>query len=355
MKKCSIVLAVVAALSMTACDRDNGGSTGGAGEGGSAAGDGVYYVLNAGDWKSSNSSLTRYDSVTGEEVQFFFEQQNGRGMGNTANDIIVYGSKMYIAVAGESTVEITDLGARSVKQIDCGAQPRYLAAAGGKVYVSYYDGYVARIDTVTLEVDAKVKVGRNPEQLAVAGDRLYVANSGGMDYNTAVGYDNTLSVIDLGSFEELEKLEVVLNPVSVVACGEYVFVASYGNYADVPSTLQCVDTRTGSVQVVKECSNMTEFCYDGGVLYGYFSQYDENWNAVTTYLSYDVATGDVVSPWINESVLPVPYKLSTAGGFLCVTESDYLNDGDVYMYDRQGMLVAKVPSGLNPVKVVKAE
>ena len=191
--------------------------------------DSVCYVLNAGDWKSNNSSLTRYDLATGKTVQNFFEQQNGRCLGNTANDMLVHGAKMYIAVSGESTIEITTLDAKSIKQIECAGQPRYLAASGDKVYVTYYDGRVARIDTVSLEVDAMVAVGRNPEQLAVHNGNLYVANSGGLDYNTAVGYDKTVSVVDLATFTETEKIEVVCNPAVVVPCNIGVFVASYGN------------------------------------------------------------------------------------------------------------------------------
>ena len=314
----------------------------------------VCYVLNSGDWKSNNSSLTRYDLETGAAVQGYFEQQNGRCLGNTANDIIVHGSKMYIAVAGESTIEITTLDAKSLKQIKCTGQPRYLAAAGSKVYVTYYDGNVARIDTATLEVDAMVAVGRNPEQLAVRGGRLYVANSGGMDYNTAVGYDKTVSVVDLTAFAEITKVEVACNPAVVVAAGDEVYVASYGNYADVPSTLQRISA-DGAVSVVYECSNMTEFCYHSGRLYGFFSAYDENWNATVSYLSYGVDDGIVDSPWIKEIFLPSPYKVCAAGEYVCVTSSDYINDGDVYLYDTDGMLVHTVPSGLNPVKAVVVE
>ena len=322
-------------------------------QGGDSAGK-FYYVLNSGDWKSNNSSLTKYDGVTGKTEQFFFEQQNGRGLGNTANDIIVYGSKMYIAVAGEGTIEVATLDAKSLKQIECGAQPRYLAAYGGKVYATYYDGHVARIDTTSLVVDAKVKVGRNPEQLAVVGDKLYVANSGGMDYNTAVGYDRTVSVVDLSTFAEQGKIEVVLNPSVVVATENGVYVASYGNYYDVPSTLQYIDV-DGSASVVEKCSNMTEICYNSGKLYGFFSQYDENWNATITYMSYDSADETVDSPWIKEVELPVPYKVCSAGEYVCVTSSDYINDGDVYVYDTDGMLAGKLSAGLNPVKVVKVK
>ena len=87
-----------------------------------------------------------------------------------------------------------------------------MVSEGGKVYISYYNGYVARLDTASLEVEAKVKVGRNPEQLAVSSNKLFVSNSGGMDYSTEVGYDKTVSVVDLSTFTEIKKLDVVLNP-----------------------------------------------------------------------------------------------------------------------------------------------
>lgn len=344
--KCLSLLAVAALFA--ACDNNSDAPEApSSGEPGGT----VCYVLNSGDWKSSNSSLTKCDLATGATVQNYFELQNGRGLGNTANDIIVYGSKMYIAVAGESTIEITSLDAKSLGQLKCSAQPRYLAAADGKVYATYYDGNVARIDTATLEVDAMVAVGRNPEQLAVYGGKLYVANSGGMDYNTALGYDNTVSVVDIATFAEVEKKEVVCNPAVVVSCEGGVYVASYGNYYDVPSTLQCISP-DGNVAIVEECSTMTELCYNAGRLYGFFSSYDANWNATVTYLSYDIADKSVDSPWIKETTLPAPYKVCAAGDYVCVTSSDYINDGDTCLYDADGVLVHAIPSGLNPVKAV---
>lgn len=314
----------------------------------------MCYVLNSGDVKSNNSSLTAFNRSTGETVQNYFKYQNkGRGLGNTANDMVAYGSKMYIAVAGESTIEVTSLDAKSIKQIKCDAksQPRYLTVHGGKVYVTLFDGYVARIDTASLRVEAKVKVGRNPEQLIAYKDKIYVANSGGMDFDTSLGYDNTVSVIDIASFEEIRKIEVVVNPASVIAADGGVFVASYGNYADVPSTLQFI-SEDGGVNVVGQCRNMTEICWSDGVLYGYFSQYDADWNATITYMSYNPSAKTVDSPWIKEDFLPTPYKVCAAGEYVCVTSSDYINDGDVYMYDRNGILHFKVASGLNPVKVI---
>lgn len=348
MKKCLKTISLVSffAIFALSCSDEDGAGTFAPPEGND-----IFYVLNAGDWKSNNSSLTRYDNSTGAVVHDCFRLQNGRMLGNTANDIIVYGSRMYITVAGESTIEVTDLEAKSVKQIKCEGEPRYLASAGGKVFVSYFNGYVACIDTVSLEVEKLVPVGRNPERIAVSSGKLFVANSGGMDYNTAVGYDKTVSVISLSSLEELYKVDVVLNPVNVVSDGVGVYVASYGNYADIPSTLQYIDA-DGNVSVVEECPNMTEIALNSRILYGYFSQYDENWNQTIVWQSYNTMTGEVESPWIKEVFPPSPYKISSAGEYITVTSSDYITDGDVYIYNKEGEFLGKVPAGLNPIKMV---
>ncbi len=339
-------------LFFVACSPDDAGTDSGQGGVSGLSGFKCCYVLNSGEWKnSSTSSLTKYNIESGLVEQGYFERQNGRKLGNLPNDMVVYGSKMYIAVSGESTIEITDLDAKSVKQINCEEQPRYFATHNGKVYVSLYnEGYVARIDTATLQVDAKVKVGRNPEQLTVLGNKLYVANSGGMDLY-GVGADNTVSVIDLVSFEEVEKVEVVLNPMSVVSVPDGVFVVSAGNYADVSGALQFIDATTGEVSVVEGC-NMTELCYNSGVLYGFLSQYDEMWNETITFYSYCLDSKAVVTPWINEKEKPVPYKVCGVGDFVAVTSSDHINDGDVYVYDADGMLVLKIAAGLEPVKMI---
>ena len=282
--------------------------------------------------------------------------QNGRGLGDTAQDIIVYGEKMYIAVYGESTIEVTDLRAKSIKQIRTEGQPRYMVADGGKVYVTYYNGYVARLDTASLEVEATVSVGRNPEQLAIANNKIYVANSGGMDASTSVGYDKTVSVIDIPSFTETKKLDVVLNPGRVQVDDQgYVYVVSIGNYGDIPNTLQRIDSRTDEVSVLEACPNATEMAYLDGVLYTYYSQYDAYWNTTITFTSYNTTTGATES-WIKDgTTIAQPYSISAAGINIYVAESDYTNNGDVYGFGTDGKLLITTEAGLNPMKVVLAQ
>ena len=314
------------------------------------------YVLNNGRYGSNNASLTLYDVEKGTATQGFFEKQNGRRLGDTGQDLIVYGSKMYIAMFGESTIEVTDLEAKSLKQIKTEGQPRYMAAHGGKVYVTYFNGYVARIDTSTLAVEAKTQVGRNPEQLAAANGKLYVANSGGLDFNTETGYDKTVSVVDIASFSETRKIQVVVNPCDVIYDkNSHIYVVSNGNYMDIPNVLQKINVNTGEVSTVTAI-NATYMATVGTKLYAIHSQYDSNWNQVISFYVYDMANNTRISEnFIGAAKVDFPYKISTdeESGEIYITSSDWINDGDVYIFDKANQFVGKFEAGLTPMKVVK--
>ena len=316
-----------------------------------------FYFLSSGKMGNNNSSLYMYDVKTKKMTPDYFAAQNGRGLGDTAQDMLVYGSKMYIAVYGESTIEVTDLEAKSIKQIKTEGAPRALTSKDGKVYVSYYNGYVARLDTASLQVDATAKVGRNPEQLAISGDKLYVANSGGMDYNTPAGYDKTVSVVDLASFKEEKKIDVVINPCNMTVDNQGdIYLVSMGNYGDVPNTLQRIDAKTGTASVITE-TNATELASDGDNLYMFYSQYDANWNQVISYIAYDAINEKVLRDnFITDgTTIDKVYKMGVVKDFVYFSTSDYVNDGDVYFYSKDGKLVDKFEAGLNPMRVVYAQ
>ena len=135
-----------------------------------------------------------------------------------------------------------------------------------------------------MEVEAKVKVGRNPEQLAVSSNKLFVSNSGGMDYSTEVGYDKTVSVVDLSTFTEIKKLDVVLNPTRIQADEQgNVYVVSMGNYADIPNTVQKINTETYEVTSLTNCPNATEMAYEDGKLFLFYAQWGMSSPAFLTF------------------------------------------------------------------------
>ena len=313
------------------------------------------YVLNSGNMGSNDASLTLYDVKEGVATTDIFEAQNGRRLGDTGQDLVVYGSKMYIAVSGESTVEVTDLEAKVIRSIRTEGQPRYFAVDGGKVYVTYYNGYVARIDTVSLTVEAKVQVGRNPEQLTVANRKLYVANSGGLDLYTETGPDKTVSVIDIATFTETKKIEVVINPCYIAADnGGHVYVASAGNYGDIPNTLQKIDATTDAVSVMTDI-NGTSLAMLDNTLYTLFLQYDDAWQPFADFFSYDTANGRLLSDqFVGRTNIAKAFSISSdsAAGQVYIGASDYQTDGDVYIFDSSNNLVGTFETGLNPMKAV---
>lgn len=313
------------------------------------------YLLNAGKWQGNNSTLDYYDPETKSLSTKVFATQNGRGLGDTANDMIIYGSKMYVAVNVSATIEVMDLAGNSLKTIspkdesNAPQQPRMLAAANGNVYVTLYDGHLACIDTTSMEIVKKVKVGPNPEGVCELNGKLYVANSGGL---SAV-QDSTLSVVNASTFEVEKNIVVTINP-KIVQKDESgnLFVLSLGNYGDIKNTLQRVNVSTGELEIV-ETNNQLCSSVSGNKIYLYSAK-QENW-VVTEYdfKVYDIEKKSMQSGFITDgTVVDNTYCLSVdpISGNLYIGTSDYVSTGDMYIFSPEGKLIDQLAlSGLNPM------
>jgi hypothetical protein len=105
------------------------------------------YILSEGLFNANNSSLTYYDFDTKDLIPDQFKTANNRGLGDTGNDIKVYGSKMYVIVNVSSTLEILNLKtAVSIKKIHLkdgtvGRQPRFIVFNKNKAFISHINGY----------------------------------------------------------------------------------------------------------------------------------------------------------------------------------------------------------------------
>jgi len=315
------------------------------------------YILCAGTYDGNNASLDRYDIASGTLTKDVFATVNGRALGSNANDAIVHDGRLYVAVNNSATVEICDLDGKSIKTINLADEngtpenPRCLAAEGDKVYVTLYDGYVARIDTRSMAIDGRVQVGPNPEGICVSGGKLYVANSGG--YQPVP--DKTLSVIDVKSFAVTGSIEVTINPSTVRAgAAGKVYVLSYGNFADIANTLQEIDTTTGTVKVIATDSQIIPVV-NGSDVY-FYSARQENWVVTeSSFKHYDSRTGETQTLALTAAdgtALANVYSLGVdpATDALYVGTSDYNTTGDVYVFDADGKFATSFPvSGINPI------
>ena len=168
-------------LLFASCDDLEDTDTPSGGDGGMPAETGTaeLYILSEGLFNLNNSSLALYSFKNNQLNTDYFRSINRRGLGDTANDMGIYGSKLYIVVNVSSQIEVVDLqSGKSVKQIPMlsengsSRQPRNIAFDGGKAYVCSFDGTVARIDTASLSIDALTRAGRNPDGICVQNGKL---------------------------------------------------------------------------------------------------------------------------------------------------------------------------------------
>lgn len=356
----SIIMLALCAFAVTSCsdeNEENGGneqptveiSTG-------------LYVINSGSMGNIDGTITTYDYTTKTAMQNAFKTANGVSLGDTPNDAVVYGSKLYIVVTGENTIEVVNKNTlKSIKQIktpelmgeDKGKQPRHILAYGGNVYVSTYDGYVAAIDTASYGLVKSYQVGSYPEGMAVSEGKLYVANSSYGD-----GTNPSISEIDLASGNVKGiKDKTITNPVSIAAIDGALYILDSGTY-DASYNQTGAGVRKYSDGKFSKIADATMMAVYGKKLYLVNSPYGAS---TISYSIYDTTTGSD-TPFTPENVFS-PSKIAVdpvSGNLFIASLSEdpethypsYTLGGYVNIYDKDGKYLSKFNAGLNVSAIV---
>lgn len=320
------------------------------------------YVANEGNMNSNKASIDFLDFSTGLYRKNIYNAANPEivnGLGDVANDIAIYGSKLYVVVNISNKVEVMDAKTgKRIKQIDIN-NCRYITFHNGKAYVSAYlggagdtspQGIVAQIDTVSLTETKRVEVGRQPEQMAIVGEKLYVANSGGY---SAPDYERTVSVLDLATFTVVKNIDVAVN-LNLVKLDQYgdLYVSSRGDYGDISPKLYVIDTKTDLIKHTFDFP-VSDLVIDGD--YGYFfgTSYNGATGAsVTTYgvlnVKDEVLTDKKFITDGTQSSILYPYGITinpfTKDIFLADAK-DFTSPGALYAFDKTGKLKYQVETG----------
>lgn len=313
------------------------------------------WVVNEGSWHSNNAEITAYRSASGSVIPDYFSRQNGRGLGDVANDILIYGSKAYVVVNISSTLEVLDTrNGKSLRQLtffdnrQTARQPRRICAGNGKVYVCCFDGSVIRIDTATLTVEAMGSAGSNPDGICLSNGKLYVSNSGGLNFPN---YDSTVSVMDPVSLQTLKTLKVRLNPMRALSDKYgHVWVMSAGNYKEIAGCVQCIDSETDSVIAVFE-GGVMDFDCSGQFLYLLY--YDEK-SSRARCSRIDAVTLLPACTLFEKNDLTIPYGISVRekDGTIWITDAlDYASNGNVHCFDQSGKQLHRFEAGFCPKRI----
>lgn len=217
---------------------------------------GGLYILSEGTWNRNQAELAYYNMETGALEKKIFETRNSVKLGDTGNDLAIYGGKMYCVVSGASVetggghLEVIDPATGiSIKRIPFkdqngdADQPRKIAFYKNKAYVTGFSGCVARIDTASLSIDKYAPLsGDGTEGITQYDGKLFVCNSG-------KGSGTTISVLDIASFAETKTVTVPRNPRNIAVSKTGVIYFSTDMLYDTgdPSGLHSMDVNTGNI------------------------------------------------------------------------------------------------------------
>lgn len=311
-------------------------------------------LLNEGAWGNNNASITFIDNAHDTLVNNWFETANGRGLGDVAQDLIVYGSRAYATVTFSNSLEVMDTVTGRSTRVDLGDRtPRYLAAADGKLYISCYRPHsIIRVDTATLEIEAMCILGAyNPEGIAAMGGRLFVASSYVQTSNSSYRRDSLLYVVDAAAMRVDTTLVVGLNPQGVVAIdGNHLAVNYSGDYTDGTSGTAIVDATT--LEVRQLGLPLTGMCAAGGLLYG-FKRQGYSSESTATYHRFDPTSFQLSN--LNFQLPNTPYGIAVDqrnGDIYVFTDGNYTATGDILCHSATGTLRWRLAAGRLPRKAV---
>ena len=331
-----------------------------------------FFLLNEGNMGSNKASLDYYDYETGiYHVNIYAERNPGvvYELGDVGNDIQIYGNKLYAVINCSNLVEVMDVATARHEATVYIPNCRYIVFQDGYAYVSSYAGpvkidptarlgYVAKVDTATMQIVDTCTVGYQPEEMVIAVNKLYVANSGGY---RVPNYDRTVSVIDLTTFTEIKKIDVAIN-LHRLELDRYgnIYVSSRGDYYDTPSKTYVIDSRTDEVTDILHLLPNSNMTLAGDSLYVYsteWSWYTEQF--ATSYAIVDTRTKKIVTRNFitdgTDAEIEVPYGIAVNpdnGDFFVTDAKDYVTPGKLHCYDRQGKRKWSVTTGDIPAHIV---
>ena len=283
-------------------------------------------------------------------------------MGDVGNDLGIYGNKLYAVINCSNKVDVMDkMSVKKIGQIDI-PNCRFIKFYGGYAYVTSYAGpveisidykqrgYVAKVDTTTLEVVDTCVVGFQPDELDIVNGKIYVANSGGY---MVPNYENTVSVIDIKTFSEESRIEIDIN---LQCCradrNGILWISSRGDYYSTPSRLFAYDTR--HQRLIKSFDqNVSSMWLDGDSLYVIGSQF--SYVTMKTEVSFGIincSTMELVSTCFiadgTDALLEMPYAVAVnpiTKEIYVADAKDYVSPGRLYCFSPEGIKLWDVRTG----------
>jgi len=330
-----------------------------------------FYLLNEGNMGSNKCTLDYFDYHAGTYTRNIYADANPdvpKELGDVGNDLQIYGSKLYAVINCSNKIEVMDAATtRRIGQVDI-PNVRYIRFAGQYAYATSYAGpvqidehykqlgYVAKIDTATLQIVDTCIVGYQPDQLEIQDGKIYVANSGGY---MVPRYENTVSVISLDSFKVTDNIPIAINLHLIKADTRgRLWITSRGDYYDTQAALYCYDTRKRRIEKRLDIP-VSAMDMAGDSLYIVSAQFSyETMDNTPAYAIVNTATMEKVCDNFitdgTDSEIKIPYlvKVNPLTRDIYVSDArNYVNPGYLHCYTPRGLRCWKVRTGDIPAHI----
>lgn len=312
-------------------------------------------VLNEGNMGSNNASLSAIDIDNEIIDNAWFENANNRQLGDQAQDILAYGSKIYVTVTESNTLEVIDPTTGISIQKNLGLRkPCNMAAYGGNIYITCINPpSVICIDTATLTIQHTCKLSNYcPAGIAIAQGKAFVAGSYHIgNFNLL---DNRIYVIDLTTLDTLPSIVAGSNNCRIEKFDDDALLVSHGNGTPTsPTGAFIINTHTMAVTEVN--CGITKMAAYNGKIYGYNAPYGGT--PTFTVVNRDGTTEAFpFNPSFNaleQGENPYSIQINPANGDIYITtDGAFLAHGDVYCFRSDGSLRFQLEAGLFPGKIL---
>ncbi|KFE98104.1 hypothetical protein IX39_17060 [Chryseobacterium formosense] len=298
-------------------------------------------VLNEGGAGSNTAEISFINNQSVVTNNYFKLKNNNATLGDTAQDIKIFGDKIFVVLNISNTIKVINKSDFSlITTISTNvANPRYIAFSGNKFYVTNWGNnnmanYVAVYDLNTYAHEANIPVGNGPEKIFSKNNKLYVLLKGGY------GLNHFMDVINTTTNSVESQVNVGDSPNSIFEKDNLLYIMSSGDPYSATSfgTLTVYNTNTQST-----ASSTT---FPVGVKPSYM---DTDGTNIYYMNEASIYKTPIASPSINTqpiAVTPITVNsYGTAYGFNVVNNtiyaadpSGYIAPGKIYAYNLQGTL-----------------
>ena len=314
---------------------------------------GVYdngiLILNEGAFGANDGEVTHLDPSTGTLTLAVFEKANARPFAGLLEDLVLEEDRLYL-VANTGKVEVVQPGDfKSIGAVDNDLdQPRSVATARGKLFISDYGPYDANYNTPSSYVAVvqgldggvvkkKISVSSKPEDLYAFGSYVFVAGSEG----------KKVEVLDANAELPFKALEMPGQPVQFFELNGDLWVFCY----DAQKVYFVSISKSGLSQ--KEIRTFPIAQATGRIANGdadtFYVLTSSGWPDYKDGISIvSVGSGTVVSDWKKGSgFYGIGYD-SDAQQVYLANANGFQGNGEIMVYQKSGAEVTKLTVGRGP-------